>query len=796
MTVPTAAGERHGAGRRLDRIAAVLSGAYLAAMAGLLAARWMPALLAPVLAVSFFALNVLGAASAVRASRLPRLGRRARRAWQAVAASFAVLTVACILFGDGAGSFPRPGDIARLLFVPVLLAGLVAFPTTSGRRRDRYKLFLDAGIVVAASSMLLWYIEISPAISVHGIGTAALVAAIAYPLGDLVLIFGATTVLMGACDRSVRQPLIVLAVGLVFFVAGDAYLGYQASVTHADVTIATWQFACWLTGTFLMGMAGCVQCRQPGGHRRRPDLGTQILGPQILGPQILGPQIRGISWLPYLVVGMSYLLLVAVVGRGNLFPAGGLVVGAVLTSVLVVSRQIVALRENREMASTDDLTGLANRTLLYDVLRGTLDRSESDGEIVAVLVADLDDFKHINDTLGHEAGDQALLAFGELLRQVARGSDVVARLGGDEFAIVLRDIDRLESAAGVAQRIVDQASRPVLVGNVTVHVRASIGVVVCRPGELGPDEVMRRADIAMQHAKRQRAGSWQVYEDGMALADGPGRLEAELHAAVAFGELTLHYQPIVAIDTGELIGAEALVRWQHPTRGLVSPEEFIPLAEQTGLIVPIGTWVLERACRQMIGWQRRLPDRRLQLCVNLSPRQLIEDSLVRDVFAVLRHTGFDPSELVLEVTEGALVQGPAAVRQLEYLHRAGIGVALDDFGTGYSSLRYLTRLPVDILKLDRCFVAELDGSRKGAAVAEAVVRLGDVLRLDVVAEGVETVDQARELFALGYRTAQGYHFSRPLTESQMSSFVDQRAGQGPRPPAARDLDATPATEMA
>jgi diguanylate cyclase len=763
MRIHVTAG-RLGGGRRPDRLAVVLAAGYLAALAGLLAARWSPALSAPVAGGSFLLITGAGTVAALRASRLDRLGTRSRRAWRTVAVSFALLAVASVLFIDTGAGFPAAGDLVRLLFVPVLLAALLTFHTRARTPRERWTLFLDAGIVVGASSMLLWYAVVSPGLARHGAGAAAMAAAVAYPVGDLLLIFGAAAALLGGSDPAVRRPLCLLATGLGFQVAGDVYLGYQQSASGRTSLPATWQFACWLTATLLMGLAACAQHWQPGGHSPRPEPVRRI---------------RGVSWLPYLAVGVSCVLLLAAAERDNMFPAGGLMIGAALTTVLVVSRQIVTLRDNQALACTDDLTGLANRTLLYDVLRASLERAHRAGERVAVLVADLDDFKRINDTLGHDAGDRALVAFGEVLRSAARGSDLVARLGGDEFAVILTDVGSLANATAVAQRIADQTAEPVLVGSVTVPVRASIGVALCPAGELDPDEAVRRADVAMYNAKRQQPGGWLAYQDDMAVLDARAPLAAELRAAVDAGQLVLHYQPIVALGSGQLSGLEALVRWQHPTRGLVSPDEFIPLAEQTGLIVAIGTWVLERACRQMLGWQRRAPVRRLYLCVNVSPRQLVEDSFARDVLAVLDRTGYSAHDLVLEVTEGALVQGPVAVRQLEDLHRAGIRVALDDFGTGYSSLRYLTRLPVDILKLDRCFVAELDGTRKGAAVAEAVVRLSHALRLDVVAEGVENREQASELSALGYRSAQGYHYSRPLTAAQAGALIDGCASPVP-----------------
>jgi EAL domain-containing protein (putative c-di-GMP-specific phosphodiesterase class I) len=309
-----------------------------------------------------------------------------------------------------------------------------------------------------------------------------------------------------------------------------------------------------------------------------------------------------------------------------------------------------------------------------------------------------------------------------------------------------------------------------------VHVRASIGVAVSGPDVDG--DLLHRADVAMYAAKRRHTHSFQVYVDGLADPEKNAvALEEDLRFAVRDGQLRLQYQPIVTLDGGEVLGVEALVRWEHPTRGLLGPLTFIPLAEETGLITELGEWVLEQACRQVRDWQLRLRSgRRLSLSVNVSPRQLAPGDLVDHVTAILDRTGFDPRDLVLEVTESALVDDEAAVPQLNALSAKGIRIALDDFGTGYSSLRYLTRLPVNVLKIDRCFVAELNGTPAASAVAEAVVRLAQILHLDTVAEGIEDPAQASELALLGCHSGQGYLFARPLDAADVESLIGTADG--------------------
>jgi diguanylate cyclase (GGDEF)-like protein/PAS domain S-box-containing protein len=426
-------------------------------------------------------------------------------------------------------------------------------------------------------------------------------------------------------------------------------------------------------------------------------------------------------------------------------------------------------------ASHDALTGLANRAAFLQRLGPAVAGQGG----TAVLFLDLDRFKQVNDTLGHEAGDALIVAAGAMMRRCVLGSDLVGRLGGDEFGILLTGIESAQHAIRVAKRILAEMDQPIRLAGRDVHVRASIGVAVSSAGggdqpRSSGDDLLHQADIAMYAAKRRQTHSFQLYVDGLAdPAEDAVPLEEELQRAVRDGQLRLQYQPIVSLDSGDVTGVEALVRWAHPTRGLLGPQEFIPLAEETGVIGELGEWVLEQACRQVSQWQQRMPpSRRFGLSVNLSPRQLAQAELVDRVTAILDRTGFDPADLVLEITESALVDDVAAIPQLTALSECGIRIALDDFGSGLSSLRYLARIPVNILKIDRCYVAELNGSPTASAVAEAVVRLAQILHLDTVAEGIEDEAQATELTLLGCRTGQGYHYARPMDPEDIGALLD------------------------
>lgn len=456
--------------------------------------------------------------------------------------------------------------------------------------------------------------------------------------------------------------------------------------------------------------------------------------------------------------------------------------------IVVNHRDVTERREFQDRLAYDSthdaLTGLANRAAFLADLDQAIADSNRHEHSVAVLFVDLNDFKHVNDTWGHGVGDGLLISVARLLERSVLGADTVARLGGDEFGIVLAHIHQPTNAHAVARRIVTALSEPLDAAGRQIRARASIGIAVTGPNDADADELLRRADVAMYHVKGQGISGWRTYSDELRTDGARVAPTAEdLHAGIGAGELRLQYQPIVALHSGEVIGVEALVRWHHPTLGVLAPDAFIPLAEATGLIVPLGMWVLQEGCSQVRAWrQRTSTPRRINLSVNLSPRQLDDPALIPSVLSVLERTGLSARDLILEITEDALVNDVEAVPILAELRARGIRLALDDFGTGYSSLRYLTNLPVDILKLDRCFVAELNGTPEGSAVAEAVIRLSQSLNLDTVAEGIENDAQATELTLLGYPLAQGYHFAKPMDPERIEALLDSAGPSWPTLP--------------
>jgi diguanylate cyclase (GGDEF)-like protein/PAS domain S-box-containing protein len=439
-----------------------------------------------------------------------------------------------------------------------------------------------------------------------------------------------------------------------------------------------------------------------------------------------------------------------------------------------VSERVRLQQALEHQAFHDDLTGLANRALLRDRLDHALARARRVASTVVVMFADLDGFKMINDTLGHETGDLLLVEVADRIRLGVRDGDTAARLGGDEFAILLDDSSR-DDARATAHRILDSLREPFVVEGRQIFVRASIGLADNYDDALDADELLCRADIAMYAAKARGRDRFDIFEPHMQTElSARHELHSDLRVALEAGELVLHYQPLIDLETGAIESFEALLRWNHPTRGLVAPDNFIPIAEETGLIVSIGRHVLREACRQIVEWRtdRGLGDS-LSIGVNVSPQQLHDANFVTDVGEALRDTGLSAEHLVLELTESTLLSDTTLVQQrLRALKALGVRLAIDDFGTGYSSLAYLRTFPVDFLKIDRTFVSEVSREpEQGRVMVRSIVGLGHNLSLTVVAEGIENAHQLDELRAAGCNIGQGYLFARPVPPEDVPALL-------------------------
>ena len=449
----------------------------------------------------------------------------------------------------------------------------------------------------------------------------------------------------------------------------------------------------------------------------------------------------------------------------------------------LIAAEQKALRKSEELfryqALHDPLTGLPNRILFMDRLKHALDRAHRRTGKIAVLFLDLDNFKVINDGLGHKAGDQLLISVGKRLRESLRSEDTLARLGGDEFTILLEDVSDAGGATRMAEKIAMRLEAPFELEGREVSVKASIGIVSSSAlgGDCNPDELLRDADTAMYEAKKKGKSGYEVFHPDLgSRAMRRLELEGDMNRAVKEGEFRVYYQPLVELETNRISEVEALVRWEHPERGLLAPGEFLPLAEETGLILPIGRFVLKEAGRQVREWQeeRRPSEPPLMLAVNLSARQFRQPDLVGDISRTLEETGLDPRTLKLEITESIAVDDlESTVDTLRELKGMGVKLAIDDFGTGYSSLSYLRRFPIDVLKVARPFVDGLGHDREDTAVVSATIAFAKALNLRVTGEGIETAEQLGQLRALGCDSGQGFYFAKPLPSDAASALLSE-----------------------
>jgi len=465
--------------------------------------------------------------------------------------------------------------------------------------------------------------------------------------------------------------------------------------------------------------------------------------------------------------------------NGRLEAVGVAEVDAAMAALNRVGDQVHAQLTELSMQSfRDPLTGLPNRAYVLDRLRQVAASVRRDDTSVAVLFVDVDEFKVINDSMGHRVGDRLLGSIARQLQACTGGSDVVGRLAGDEFAIIINDVDAEARGIGMAQTLNERFQASVSVGSLSLFVSLSIGIAASSDGHERPEELLRNADMAMHAAKRGGKSRFVLFDPEMnARAVHRQQLETDLRDALDRGEFRVYYQPLLDLHSGVFTEVEALVRWMHPTRGIISPADFIPIAEESGLIVPLGRWVLREACRQVRAWELDRPGSRpLIVGVNLSARQIVDPDLIGDVRAALLDSGLAPERLKCEITESlALDESITTTRGLSGLSDLGVRFAIDDFGTGQSGLSYLRRFPVTTLKLDQSFVRGMVDRAEDAAFVRAVIALARALNLEITAEGVETADQLHALEALGCDIGQGFLFARPMPPEAVVGVLESEA---------------------
>jgi len=718
---------------------------------------------------------VAGLLAWVAARRMGPEHRPMRRAWTCfaigaflmAASDNAWLYYELVLHTEDAPLWP---DLIEILAIPFMLAGFLFLPAAPNRGGARARFWLDLATVIVGGTMVSWYIVLRPQMLAGHHGLGDLLLSLTFPVGDLVQVVAVAAVLVRAAAPGPGLSLRLLGASLVFGFTGDLIYGHmRLAGTYRAGDLVDWL---WVLDGTCFALAARVVTPVKGREHRTGDPSG----------------IRGPILLPYLSVAAGFTLLLWVAPSPVTSDLGRIAVGAFILTGLVVVRQMLAARDNlrllaeraaqearfRHEALHDSLTALANRALLRDRTAHAMTRARRTPHApLALVFLDLDSFKTVNDSMGHAAGDALLVETARRLIACVRAGDTVARLGGDEFAILVEDAaDEIECAL-VTDRIVAALGRPFVIDGRDVFVSASVGIATVSDGDAA-DDLLRNADVAMYHAKTRGKNQCVRFVPEMrASVDERVEVEADLRRAIEAREFVLYYQPIVILATGEITAVEALIRWQHPTRGLLAPAQFIRIAEETGLIVPIGAWALLEACRQAVAWRNRtFPEGvmagSLAVTVNVSGRQLQTSRIVADVRAALASTGLPPHALIVELTESVLTeQTEPVIATVLAIKALGIRLAIDDFGTGYASLSYLQRFPIDILKIAKPFVDDVAAETGRHGLAQAIVTLGSTLGVRTIAEGIEQHAQSERLRELGCELGQGFHYAHPLPAAEL-----------------------------
>lgn len=721
---------------------------------------------------------------------------QAGRAWGFLAASQLVVTAGGFIVLTQVLIHPVPEVLIHSVYLwsyPLAVLGVLLLPAKPLTGSAWLKTALDMIIVLLAATLVLWRYWLEPMFPSVGDKSIGLqLQVLVYPVGHLLLLWALLVLLYRQVDKATLAPLYFLILGAAASTIADFNYGRQA--LYGTFALGGWPDLGWVIASLSYGLAGLWQVSSIRSSH----------SPALATVDDDTPR-RLTTWLvhiPALCTFAAFLIL----GHGHWLESDPSFWAPWTISVfigLLLIRQMVTLRENQKFyvqihqqsillqaeiegrkrieaqlaydAAHDPLTGLPDRAFLLDRLRNALALAASQpAERFALLFLDLDHFKVVNDSLGHMMGDQLLLLLAQRLQQCLRPGDIVARLGGDEFVILLAHVQAAQESIALAKQIHTSLKQPFNLNGHLNFAAASIGIVCDDGTYTHPEDILRDADIAMYQAKTLGKNRFELFTVAMReQAQNRLALENDLHHALERQEFEIFYQPILSLASDQIIGFEALLRWHHPQRGLVAPNEFIPLAEETGLILPIGHWVLLEACRQLYQWQSKFPcTPPLTMNVNVSGRQFSARGFLEQVNEILAEVGIDPHTLRLEITEGVwLNSSEQALTLFKTLHSKGVRFHIDDFGTGYSSLAYLQDFPIQTIKIDRTFVSRIEEGTENSEIVRAMIAMAHDLGLEAVAEGVETVEQLGKLKKLGCNYGQGFLLSQPVNRAETEKLL-------------------------